>query len=95
MSAGDYDFSKYSAAAGIHPPISPHDLRHFFCSNALEKGFNVHEVAAIAEHSNIHTTLMYTNPSRKKFWRKSIHCNPHENVLAYGPKFKESLPYPI
>ena len=63
-------FSKYSAAAGIHPPISPHDLRHFFCSNALEKGFNVHEVAAIAGHSNIHTTLMYTNPSRKKILEK-------------------------
>lgn len=63
-------FVKYSESAGIHPPISPHDLRHFFCSNALEKGLNVHEVAAIAGHSNIHTTLMYTNPSRKKILEK-------------------------
>lgn len=63
-------FAKYSEATGIHPPISPHDLRHFFCSNAMEKGFNVHEVAAIAGHSNIHTTLMYTNPSRKKILEK-------------------------
>ena len=63
-------FVKYSEGTGIHPPISPHDLRHFFCSNALEKGLNVHEVAAIAGHSNIHTTLMYTNPSRKKILEK-------------------------
>nr|WP_014107030.1 tyrosine-type recombinase/integrase [Sulfobacillus thermotolerans]AEP14367.1 integrase family protein [Sulfobacillus thermotolerans] len=63
-------FAKYSEATGIYPPISPHDLRHFFCSNALEKGLNVHEVAAIAGHSNIHTTLMYTNPSRKKILEK-------------------------
>ena len=63
-------FAKHSEATGIRPPISPHDLRHFFCSNALEKGFNVHEVAAIAGHSNIHTTLMYTNPSRKKILEK-------------------------
>jgi integrase/recombinase XerD len=58
-------FSKYSKFANIQPAISPHDLRHFFCSNALEKGLNVHEVASIAGHSNIHTTLLYTNPSRK------------------------------
>jgi integrase/recombinase XerD len=30
-------FSKYSKLANIQPAISPHDLRHFFCSNALEK----------------------------------------------------------
>jgi len=62
--------SNYSEVANIEPPISPHDLRHFFCSNALEKGLNVHEVAAIAGHSNIHTTLLYTNPSRKKILEK-------------------------
>jgi integrase/recombinase XerD len=58
-------FRKYSKLANIQLSISPHDLRHFFCSNALEKGLNVHEMASIAGHSNIHTTLLYTNPSRK------------------------------
>jgi integrase/recombinase XerD len=58
-------FQKYSKLADTQPVISPHDLRHFFCSNALEKGLNVHEVASIAGHSNIHTTLLYTNPNRK------------------------------
>jgi integrase/recombinase XerD len=52
------------------PNITPHQLRHFFCSNALEKGFTVAEVASIAGHSNIHTTLIYTNPSRKKMIEK-------------------------
>jgi len=50
--------------------ITPHQLRHFFCSNALEKGFTVAEVANIAGHSNIHTTLIYTNPSRAKMIEK-------------------------
>jgi integrase/recombinase XerD len=59
------NLQKYSKLADIQPSISPHDLRHFFCSNALEKGLNVHEVESIAGHSNIHTTLLYTNPSRK------------------------------
>ncbi len=63
-------FTQYSQTAGLEMVLSPHDLRHYFCSNALEKGFNVHEVANIAGHSNIHTTLMYTNPSRKKMLDK-------------------------
>jgi site-specific recombinase XerD len=43
--------------------VTPHKLRHFFCSNALEKGYSFHEVANQAGHSNIHTTLRYTNPN--------------------------------
>lgn len=51
--------------------ITPHMLRHFFCSYALEKGWSVHEVAGQAGHANIHTTLIYTNPSREEMRRKS------------------------
>lgn len=51
--------------------ITPHTLRHFFCSYALENGWSVHEVAGQAGHSNIHTTLIYTNPSREEMKRKA------------------------
>lgn len=44
--------------------ITPHDFRHFFCSNALRVGFSVEEVANQAGHSNIYTTMLYTHPSR-------------------------------
>ncbi len=47
-------------------PITPHTLRHYFCSSALEAGYTIAEVAMLASHSNIHTTLKYTNPSMKK-----------------------------
>lgn len=63
-------FKGYSEKAGIEPKLSPHDLRHFFCTNALEKGLNIHEVASLAGHSNIHTTLLYTNPDRQKILDK-------------------------
>lgn len=43
--------------------ITPHKLRHFFCSYALESGWSTHEVALQAGHSNIHTTMTYTHPS--------------------------------
>ena len=46
--------------------ITPHTLRHWFCSSALEAGYTIAEVAMLAGHSNIHTTMKYTNPSMKK-----------------------------
>ena len=36
-------FNTYSAKIRID--ITPHVLRHFFCSNAIEKGMSIHEVA--------------------------------------------------
>lgn len=51
--------------------ITPHKLRHFFCTNALENGFAVHEVANLAGHSSIQTTLLYTNPSREVMKNKT------------------------
>lgn len=50
--------------------ITPHVLRHYFCTIALEGGLSVHEVAYIAGHSNIHTTLLYLNPSRESMRNK-------------------------
>jgi site-specific recombinase XerD len=51
-------FSAYSDC------ITPHKLRHFYCSNALEKEYSLHEVANQAGHANIHTTLRYSGPKR-------------------------------
>lgn len=54
----------------LQKEITPHDLRHFFCSHAISKGMSVHEVANQAGHSNIHTTLLYTNPSKQDLINK-------------------------
>ncbi|MBS4194672.1 tyrosine-type recombinase/integrase [Lederbergia citri] len=54
----------------LQKEITPHDLRHFFCSHAINKGMSVHEVANQAGHSNIHTTLLYTNPSKQDLINK-------------------------
>lgn len=61
-------FNEYSEALG--KVVTPHDLRHFFCSHAISKGMSVHEVANQAGHSNIHTTLLYTNPSKDELINK-------------------------
>lgn len=51
--------------------ITPHVLRHFYCSAAIEAGFSINEVANQAGHSNVHTTLLYTNPTREKMKEKA------------------------
>lgn len=58
-------FNKYS------DKITPHSLRHFFCTRAIESGYSIHEVASFAGHSNIHTTLIYTNPTKEEMKRKA------------------------
>lgn len=54
------EFQKYSNT------ITPHMLRHFYCSHALDSGYSVAEVANQAGHRDTRTTLIYTNPSRTK-----------------------------
>ncbi len=51
-------FNKYSNR------ITPHTLRHYFCTIALEGGLSLREVAYLAGHSNTHATLLYLNPSK-------------------------------
>ena len=51
--------------------ITPHLLRHFYCSSAIEAGYSINELANQAGHSNIHTTLLYTNPTRRKMREKA------------------------
>ena len=52
--------------------ITPKMLRHYFCSNALESGeYKIHEVANQAGHSNVQTTLIYSNPSARQMKEKA------------------------
>lgn len=58
-------FNKYSDT------ITPHTLRHFFCSQTIEAGYSIAELANQAGHSNVHTTLIYTNPTREEMKAKA------------------------
>lgn len=52
--------------------ITPKMLRHYFCSNALDSGeYRIHEVANQAGHSNVQTTLIYSNPSARQMKEKA------------------------
>lgn len=60
--------NEYFRSRGVE--FSPHDLRHFFCSCALENGLSVEEVASLAGHSSYDTTKLYIHHSRRQLWNK-------------------------
>lgn len=50
--------------------IHPHSLRHWFCTNALESGMLLHEIANQVGHANIQITMRYTNPTKQALKNK-------------------------
>ena len=57
-------FVRYSRAAGIDPPATPHVLRHTFCKALVDAGESLDRVAALAGHARLDTTALYTRPTR-------------------------------
>jgi len=51
--------------------ITPHKLRHFFCTHALNVGYSLAEVVYMAGHTNVRTTTGYLNASRKEMKEKA------------------------
>ncbi len=43
--------------------VSPHQLRHTFCKNLMDKGVSLEKVATLAGHDNLETTRRYCTPS--------------------------------
>jgi len=48
-------------AAGLHPKLHLHSLRHSFCTILLENGASITDVATIAGHSTIAVTERYAH----------------------------------
>lgn len=59
-------FNKYSDT------ITPHQLRHFFCSQAQNvAGYSIAETAQQAGHASTKTTLRYSHPNRQAMIEKA------------------------
>jgi len=59
-------FNKYSNL------LTPHKLRHFFCSQAQNvAGYSIAETAQQAGHASPRTTMRYTHPDRKAMIEKA------------------------
>ncbi len=52
-------FKRMSKRAGLTTTISPHDLRHFFCTTYLRKGGAIEKLADITGHSSLEILRNY------------------------------------
>ncbi len=63
----------WAKKSGIIKKITPHTLRHTFCTDLLMHGADIREIQALAGHSSILTTQIYTHltdPHLKKVHEK-------------------------
>lgn len=74
----------YKYTQSFDKRMSPHKLRHTYATNLAkvtdgdihlimnqpDHSDYIHEVANQAGHSNIHTTLLYTNPTKNELIQK-------------------------
>ena len=78
-------FTVYSREAALQRDLSPHDLRHHFCSMAIRRGLGIHEVAGLVGHESIQTTMLYTHPTRQELITKLNQMTQREREAnVYG-----------
>ena len=53
-------------AAGIERKITPHGLRHRYCTKIAESGANAFTIAAAARHADVKTSQRYVNISNQR-----------------------------
>jgi len=55
-----YIVCRHALGARIDKPVTPHSLRHSFCTNMLRAGVNLTAIAELVGHASLETTAKYT-----------------------------------
>lgn len=53
-------------AAGLTKPVTPHTLRHAFCTHALQAGNDIATVQQLLGHADVATTMIYMHGDRAR-----------------------------
>ncbi|HIL57299.1 MAG TPA: hypothetical protein EYG39_05245 [Rhodothermales bacterium] len=61
----NYAFRQARKAAGIGRPITPHGLRHRYCTKLAEAGASAFTIAAAARHTDVRTSQRYVSISNR------------------------------
>lgn len=72
-------FTELRQRAGIEKPLTPHMLRHTYCTNLLHNGADITFIRDLAGHSDIRTTARYYLGVDHKALRKTV-----DQYLDYG-----------
>ena len=85
------DLSKYfkelKRKAGIDKPLTPHILRHTFCTNLRDNGTDITLIKELAGHQDIQTTAKYYLGVNKQSLRDAVRKN-----LNYDGDEPDSVP---
>lgn len=67
---------KYAKEAGVMEAITPHTLRHSVASHMLDNGADVRAVQELLGHSDIATTLKYTQVAKSRLKDAYVSAHP-------------------
>jgi integrase/recombinase XerD len=83
------DQSKYFKAlkwrAGIDKPLTPHILRHTYCTNLRDNGTDITLIKELAGHQDIQTTAKYYLGVSKQALRDAVRKNLNYSVPREAP----------
>ncbi|MEK3881520.1 site-specific tyrosine recombinase XerD [Paenibacillus sp. PL2-23] len=67
---------KYAREAGVMEAITPHTLRHSVASHMLDNGADVRAVQELLGHSDVATTMKYTQSARGRLKDAYVSAHP-------------------
>ena len=74
-------FKALGVAAGIKKKVTPHILRHTFCTNLRNNGADISLIKDLAGHQDIDTTARYYLGSNTGILKEAV-----RRYLDYSPK---------
>jgi len=85
-------FANLRRKAGLQKPLTPHILRHTYCTNLRNNGADISHIKDLAGHQSIHTTARYYLGKDKNILRQVVdNCLRYEVATTTGNTHGNSI----